>query len=148
MWTVQYPRNKPSHSQNFQLVHFHPVLIVLQLTWKRNRYNCTIWKISSVLSSLEGQWGISLDDAGLSLDQTGMRVDESRNSRPRLTANSHALSSTLNWFKCWWKMTRVFAHATLVLVCVEHESWENSHTNSRFSTLMPTLASQHSSTFM
>ena len=37
--------------------------------------------------------------APLRPDQPRMRVDESRNSRSRLTANSHALSSTLSWFK-------------------------------------------------
>jgi hypothetical protein len=31
--------------------------------------------------------------------------------------------------------TLINSHATLVLVWLEHESWENSHANSRFSTL-------------
>ena len=76
--------------------------------------------------------------------------------------NSHHLASTLSWFKFWWKLVGVFAtravissishqlplrklscklslantRATLVLVWPEHASWENSHANSRFSTLI------------
>ncbi len=46
-----------------------------------------------------------------------MRVDESCNSRWRLTANSHPLSSSLNWFKFWWELMRVCARLT------SHESW-------------------------
>ena len=45
-------------------------------------------------------------------DQTRMRVDESRNSRSRLTANSHQLSSTLSWFKFWWESMRGLARLT------------------------------------
>ena len=41
-----------------------------------------------------------------------MRVDESRNSRSRLTANSHALSSTLSWFKFCWESMRGLARLT------------------------------------
>jgi hypothetical protein len=49
--------------------------------------------------------------------------------RSRLTAKSHALLSTLNWFKFWWE-SFVHSHVTLVLVWPGHECWENSHENS------------------
>jgi hypothetical protein len=84
--------------------------------------------------------------------------------------DSLTLSSTLNWFKFWWefslargdwlscnscsrltgawelrklwcKLSLLNSHATLVLVWPGHESWENSHANSRFSTLMQLLFS-------
>jgi hypothetical protein len=57
-----------------------------------------------------------------------------------------------NFNESWWtfslrarvniQSTLINSHATLVLVWPEHQSWENSHTNSRFSTIInfhPTL---------
>ena len=71
------------------------------------------------------------------------------------------LTRTWELRKLSYKLSLVNTHATLALVWPGHESWENSHTNSRFSTLMQllflfdqnmrvkktliqTLASQHS----
>jgi hypothetical protein len=66
-----------------------------------------------------------------------------------LTCVCHARSSNLNRLKFWWEFdkrsryargniqsTLVNSCATLVLVWPGHESWENSHTISRFSTLI------------
>jgi hypothetical protein len=81
----------------------------------------------------------------------GMRVEKSLMQLSLL--NSHQLSchscSRLTWA---WELrklscnsrfsTLINSRATLVLVWPGHESRENSHANSRFSTLMQTLTSQ------
>jgi hypothetical protein len=43
--------------------------------------------------------------------------------------------------KLSWKLSLLNSHATFVLVWSSNESWENSHGNSRFSTLMQLLFS-------
>ena len=79
----------------------------------------------------------------LAFDQD-MRVDETllQTLACQLSCNSCSrLTKTWELMKLSCKLSLVNSHATLVLVWPGHESWWNSHANSRLSTLMQLLFS-------
>jgi hypothetical protein len=74
-----------------------------------------------------------------SFDQ-GMRVEktlmQTLASASQLSCNSCSrLARAWELRKLWCKLSLLNSHATLVLIWPGHESWENSHANSRSSTL-------------
>jgi hypothetical protein len=76
-----------------------------------------------------------------SFDQ-GMRVEKTlmQTLASQLSCNfCSRLTRAWELRKLWCKLSLLNSHATLVLVWPGHESWENSHANSRFSTLMQLL---------
>jgi hypothetical protein len=74
----------------------------------------------------------------------GTRVEKTlmQTLASQLSCNSCSrFTETRELRKLSCKLSLLKSHATLVLVLPRHESWENSHANSRFSTLMQLLFS-------
>ena len=93
--------------------------------------------LASQLSSTHMQLLFSFDHEDMRVEKTLMQTLASQlscNSCSRLTR-----AWELRKLSC--KLSLLNSHATLVLVWPGHESWENSHANSCFSTLMQLLFS-------
>ena len=108
----------------------------------------TIWQVKTLLNILRGSWydylvGIVVFQSELLIKRGWELMKVATIARVWLPTliHSHQLWTGSNFDESWSEFLQVCpvitnSHATLVLVWPGHESWENSHANSHFSTLI------------
>jgi hypothetical protein len=105
--------------------------------WAGSNFDESSWKFS-LTAIISSQLSSTLMQLLFSLDQ-GMRVEKTliQTLASQLSCKSLSrLTGVWRLRKLSYKLSLLNSHATLVFVWLGHEGWENSQTNSRFSTLM------------